>query len=174
MKNMSNNTAVEFDFSVVAGLSVGVEYTDKLREAVKVWNGQQVSTDLAKKYDRITVKSADGKIVALNKTRSAYANLPEAVVKLVDEFFAEKEKTDKDISRTNIHDLLKEINALLPEDQRIKLNKVIEHGLTDCLRSRKMSGLKYTRDIKTIEKIIVRTFWAVLNKKELSVVYKGL
>ena len=161
-----------FDFAAnVTGLEIGVEYTDELRNSVKEWNAAQIGSDLSKKYDKITVKTLDGRVTGLTKG-SAYAELPSDIVKTVDEFFS-KAGTEA-LSRKKIHGLLADINKALPADQKIRLNKEVECGLADCLTSRKLVGNKFTRNLRDICRVIVRTYYAVLNGKELSVVYKGL
>lgn len=163
-----------FDFTTVdSRLALGAEYTQELKNIVAVWNGNQIEADLGKRYPKVSVRTLDGRITALNySAQGQWADLPENCVKIVDAFF--KAVDTQQLSRKKIHGLLADINKELPDGQKLRLNKDIECGLADCLAGRKMVGWSFQRKLSDINKVIVRTIYAVINQKELKVVYKGL
>lgn len=173
MKKTININA--FDFTTVhTALALGEILTDEMKKAVKEYNNSQIDTDLSRKYFKVSVHTTDGRIDRLQRTASVYAELPEAAVKAVDTLYKAAEAEGKTPSRKKIHQLILDINATLPKSQQIKLTTPIEKGLTDCLNSRRMIGYKYVRKLSEVCKVIVRTYWAALNKKPLEVAYKGL
>lgn len=166
--------ADSFDYTTVyASLQCGNVYTKEAREAVSAWNTKARGTDASVKYPKVSVQTLDGRIIKLSyANKGQYAKLTHEQLSMVDAFF--KEKDTAEISRKTIHFLLMQINSTLPKERKMLLDKEIEHGLADCLRGRKMVGFSYQRRLSDIENVLVRTMYAVINKKQLSVVYKGL
>lgn len=174
---INTSTSTNFDFTTIdSALVLHGKYSDSVKKAVAEFNSAQVQSDLGQRYPKVAVKTLDGRITALKySAQGQYANLPEAVVKYLDEFFAKAESEEQfTLSRNKVHKLLIAVNEMLPENQRIKLTSEVELGLIECLIGRKLVGHKFARNIKDICKVITRTYFAALNGKELSVVYKGL